>query len=166
MRKQQWVGDLVILQYWNAQVGSRHHVQHTDVGRVKRPARRFPHLSGFGETNLGETDSGANDEFLQEDDGRFVPVRRRTVQCVVYAPLWFISPLAGAASVWIYIGAFYGVKFNKSAVANGLKKPFLNLPFFKRHDFEKTPEYELAYQPKMAMFGFIKVFRKEQLSKP
>lgn len=90
---------------------------------------------------------------LEINDGtmryRFVPEGSRTVQMIVYVLLWVVSPLAGAISVWIYMGAFYGVKFNRSGVTSGLKKPFL--PFFKHRGFQKVPESDPPYQSSIAL---------------
>lgn len=90
---------------------------------------------------------------LEIDDAtliyRLVPVGSRVIQATVYALLWFITPLLGTISVWVYMGAFYGVKFNQSGVTSGLKKPFL--PFFKKSGFKKIPDHDTSYQPDIAM---------------
>lgn len=46
-----------------------------------------------------------------------VPIGSRWVQLVIWILLGIIPILSGVLGVWFYIGAFYGVKFNKMGVA-------------------------------------------------
>ena len=39
-KRQEWQGEHVILQYWNRMTGSSDHIQHGDLGRQDKPARR------------------------------------------------------------------------------------------------------------------------------
>ncbi|KAI9742079.1 MAG: Cell wall alpha-1,3-glucan synthase ags1 [Cirrosporium novae-zelandiae] len=79
---------------------------------------------------------------MELDDGnykyRLVPVGSRLQQIIVYALLWSIPLATAAISVWTYMGAFYGVKFNKIGIVQ--KKSLL--PFaFRRHKFEKLADH-------------------------
>jgi len=66
------------------------------------------------------------------------PVGHRLHQIILFSLLWVIPVTTAAISIWSYMGAFYGVKFNKIGV---IKKKNL-LPFFFRSKFEKIPEYD------------------------
>ncbi|KAL3424555.1 alpha-1,3-glucan synthase [Phlyctema vagabunda] len=63
----------------------------------------------------------------------FIPVGSRSQQVLIFGLLWTIPILTGLISTWAYIGAFYGVKFNKIGISQ--KKGLL--PVFFRSKFEK-----------------------------
>ncbi|TKA69838.1 hypothetical protein B0A49_07425 [Cryomyces minteri] len=76
---------------------------------------------------------------LNDGDYRFrrVPVGSRFHQVLLFALLWTIPVLTGATSIWTYMGAFYGVKFNKFGVG-GAKN--LLPKFGLRRKFEKLAD--------------------------
>lgn len=67
------------------------------------------------------------------------PVGSRLQQIVVFALLWSLPVLAGAISIWTYMGAFYGVKFNKI----GLSMPKGVSWFRSRHKFSKLEDDDI-----------------------
>nr|KAK5444405.1 hypothetical protein LTR18_004109 [Exophiala xenobiotica] len=73
---------------------------------------------------------------LNDGDYRFrlIPAGSRLSQIILFALLWVIPVMTGVVSIWTYMGAFYGVKFNKIGVFQ--RKNIL--PFFRRK-FEKIP---------------------------
>ena len=48
---------------------------------------------------------------------RLIPAGNRIQQVLLFALLWSIPVATGAISIWSYMGAFYGVKFNKFGVS-------------------------------------------------
>lgn len=85
---------------------------------------------------------------LSDSTARFtlVPVGSRTVQIIIYGLLWAIPMATAFLSTWAYIGAFYGVKFNKIGISQ--KKGLI--PFLSRGKFEKIndrDEEELEMKP-------------------
>ncbi|RDW79794.1 putative alpha 1,3 glucan synthase [Coleophoma cylindrospora] len=62
-----------------------------------------------------------------------VPVGSRLVQIIVFSLLLAIPLITAFVSTWAYIGAFYGVKFNKIGISQ--KKGLI--PFLSRGKFEK-----------------------------
>jgi alpha-1,3-glucan synthase len=67
---------------------------------------------------------------------KLIPTGSRLVQVLVFALLWSLPVLTGAISTWTYMGAFYGVKFNKI----GLKMPKGIPSFWNRHKFSKLAD--------------------------
>lgn len=68
-KAQDWTGDHVIVQYWNAITGSSDHVQHGDVNA---PRRRFPHIWLQGPWNQQGFDAGLpNTMHLDEKASRW-----------------------------------------------------------------------------------------------
>jgi alpha-1,3-glucan synthase len=57
------------------------------------------------------------------------PDGSRLVQIIVYALLWALPIVAAALAIWIYMGAFYKIKFNK--IGNPLKGKVSVLGIFK-----------------------------------
>ncbi|KAJ9655509.1 Cell wall alpha-1,3-glucan synthase ags1 [Coniosporium apollinis] len=75
---------------------------------------------------------------LNDADLRFklVLVGSRLHQMLLFAILWTVPVLIATVSVWTYMGAFYGVKFNKIGILQ--KKDFRPLAF--RHKFKKLDD--------------------------
>ncbi|OCK73844.1 glycosyltransferase family 5 protein [Lepidopterella palustris CBS 459.81] len=67
---------------------------------------------------------------------RLIPAGNRIQQVLLFALLWSIPVVTGAVSIWTYMGAFYGVKFNKIGVVQ--KKGLLGFAF--RRKFEKLAD--------------------------
>jgi hypothetical protein len=67
---------------------------------------------------------------------KLIPTGSRLVQVLVFALLWSIPVLTGAISIWTYMGAFYGVKFNKI----GLSMPKGMPSFWNRRKFSKLAD--------------------------
>ena len=67
---------------------------------------------------------------------KLIPAGSRFIQILVFALLWSIPVLTGAISIWTYMGAFYGVKFNKI----GLSMPKGMPSFWNRHKFSKIAD--------------------------
>ncbi|KAG9942709.1 putative alpha 1,3 glucan synthase, partial [Aureobasidium melanogenum] len=67
---------------------------------------------------------------------KLIPAGSRLVQVLTFALLWSLPVLTGAISIWTYMGAFYGVKFNKI----GLSIPKGMPSFWKRHKFTKLAD--------------------------
>ncbi|KAG9697868.1 putative alpha 1,3 glucan synthase, partial [Aureobasidium melanogenum] len=67
---------------------------------------------------------------------KLIPAGSRLVQVLTFALLWSLPVLTGAISIWTYMGAFYGVKFNKI----GLSMPKGMPSFWKRHKFTKLAD--------------------------
>ncbi len=68
-KKQQWVGEHVVVQYWSQKTGSSDHVQHADLGQDGLPPRRFPHVSVQGDFNQYGYDGGLPSDMLLHSDG-------------------------------------------------------------------------------------------------
>jgi alpha-1,3-glucan synthase len=92
-----------------------------------------------------------------------VPVGSRWVQLVIWILLAIIPPTTAVLFVWMYISAFYGVKFNQVGLAG--KKSFLPTPMvaaFKRRNklddmtsFSGTPDFTRSISPTMTQDGAI-----------
>lgn len=56
---------------------------------------------------------------VDESNMRFeiIPVGSQLVQILVYALLWALPIVAAAVGIWIYMGAFYKIKFNKIGIS-------------------------------------------------
>ncbi|KAJ9616593.1 Cell wall alpha-1,3-glucan synthase ags1 [Cladophialophora chaetospira] len=67
---------------------------------------------------------------------RIIPVGNRLHQVILFALLWVIPVVSGAVSIWTYMGAYYGVKFNKIGVSKKTKL----IPFILRRNFEKIAD--------------------------
>ncbi|KAH0360816.1 putative alpha 1,3 glucan synthase, partial [Aureobasidium melanogenum] len=67
---------------------------------------------------------------------KLMPAGSRLVQVLTFALLWSLPVLTGAISIWTYMGAFYGVKFNKI----GLSMPKGMPSCWKRHKFTKLAD--------------------------
>jgi alpha-1,3-glucan synthase len=67
---------------------------------------------------------------------KLIPTGSRLIQVLVFALLWSIPVLTGTVSIWTYMGAFYGVKFNKI----GLKMPNGIPSFWNRRKFSKLAD--------------------------
>jgi alpha-1,3-glucan synthase len=69
-----------------------------------------------------------------------VPAGSRLVQILVFALLWALPIVAASLAIWIYMGAFYKIKFNK--IGNPLKGKAGVLSFFKakRGGFQRLDE--------------------------
>jgi alpha-1,3-glucan synthase len=70
---------------------------------------------------------------------KLVPTGSRYRQLIVFALLWSIPVLTGVISIWTYMGAFYGVKFNASGV---MMKKKIVLPTLFRGKFKRLPDHE------------------------
>ncbi|KAG9926214.1 putative alpha 1,3 glucan synthase, partial [Aureobasidium melanogenum] len=70
---------------------------------------------------------------------KLIPAGSRLVQVLTFALLWSLPVLTGAISIWTYMGAFYGVKFNKI----GLSMPKGMPSFWKRHKFTKLADEDV-----------------------
>ncbi|KAJ5639926.1 uncharacterized protein N7484_007788 [Penicillium longicatenatum] len=71
---------------------------------------------------------------MELNDGKMrfelVPVGQRLHQQIMYLLLWILPVVTGALSIWIYMGAFYHVTFNRTGVGKGLQLG--SLPAFLR----------------------------------
>lgn len=59
----------------------------------------------------------------------FVPEGSRLVQMMVYVLLWMMPIVSAALAIWVYMGAFYKIKFNK--IGNPMKGKASLLGIFK-----------------------------------
>ncbi|KAF2462832.1 uncharacterized protein BDR25DRAFT_298919 [Lindgomyces ingoldianus] len=76
---------------------------------------------------------------------KFVPTGNRAIQVLMFGLLWSLPVLTAAVSIWVYMGAFYGVKFNKIGVT---KQTFATLSFWRRNTFERLPDEEMEERQK------------------
>lgn len=89
-------------------------------------------------TNNGPEGSGLGWRILFNDGTMkyyLVPVGNRWIQLIIYILLAVIPPATGCLFVWLYISAFYAVKFNQVGVAE--KRSFLPVSMaaaFKRRN--------------------------------
>jgi alpha-1,3-glucan synthase len=71
---------------------------------------------------------------LAVDDGTYhfkvIPWGNRWVQLAIFMIMLFMPVTTAAASVWAYMGSFYGVKFNEVGVSD--KRSYLPIPLLKR----------------------------------
>ncbi|KMU73721.1 cell wall alpha-1,3-glucan synthase mok11 [Coccidioides immitis RMSCC 3703] len=70
-KKQQWIGEHVIVEYWNRMVGSSSHMQHGDVDWESDHPRRFPHLFWNGPYNQYGYDAGVRNQMQFNDNGQW-----------------------------------------------------------------------------------------------
>lgn len=66
---QKWEGQHVVVNYWSKAAGSSEHMQHGDLNRGDRPARRWPHAFAEGKWNEWGYDGGLENKFKLIDDG-------------------------------------------------------------------------------------------------
>lgn len=66
-RRQRWMGDHIILQYWSQKTASSAHVQHADIDWSGKPPRWFPNLYAQGPFNDFGYDSGLMNQFTDGD---------------------------------------------------------------------------------------------------
>ncbi|KAL1968942.1 hypothetical protein VTN77DRAFT_776 [Rasamsonia byssochlamydoides] len=89
---------------------------------------------------------------LAMDDGNLqifmIPQGSQKVQIALFVLLGVIPLLTAIASVWIYLRAFYQVKFNKVGVSE--RKSFLSLPFM-----EKSPWANIGDEAESAPGGIL-----------
>lgn len=80
----------------------------------------------------------------------------RFVQLVLFALLWTMPVALAAISIWTYMGAFYGVKFNKIGVSKDALATFMPFAFWRRRQkFEKINDEEMFDVKKSALaLGF------------
>lgn len=76
-----------------------------------------------------------------------VPVGSRLIQILVFSLLWALPVLTGAVSIWAYMGAFYGVKFNKIGLGKA-KIPTFGL-FRRKARFQKLAGDDYAEDHKL-----------------
>lgn len=71
---------------------------------------------------------------------KFVPQGSRLVQILVFSLLWALPIVAAALAIWVYMGAFYKIKFNK--IGNPIKGTAGAFSFFKarRSGFQRLDE--------------------------
>ncbi|KAF2024252.1 hypothetical protein EK21DRAFT_94225 [Setomelanomma holmii] len=148
-KRQQWKGEHVILQYWNRVTGSSDHIQHVDAS-YNGPPRRGPHLFAYGPYNAFGYDGGVNNAFDMDNDGKWKGHVMTKWPLTAQVNVWGINPdgkadagfvfgdidkdvATAAISIWIYMGAFYGVKFNTVGVV------LLDAPIFRQQS--KTEPY-------------------------
>ncbi|KAJ5999260.1 hypothetical protein N7451_007070 [Penicillium sp. IBT 35674x] len=79
---------------------------------------------------------------LNDGNMRFelVPVGQRLHQQILYLLLWVIPVLTGALSIWIYMGAFYHITFNRTGVSTSLQLSFLPAFLRPRQAFKKLED--------------------------
>jgi alpha-1,3-glucan synthase len=76
----------------------------------------------------------------------------RFIQLVLFALLWSLPVATAAVSIWIYMGAFYGVKFNTTGVSKQSLASFAPLAFWRRgHKFEKVNDEETTESKSSAL---------------
>ncbi|KAF2179311.1 glycosyltransferase family 5 protein [Zopfia rhizophila CBS 207.26] len=76
---------------------------------------------------------------------RFVPTGNRFIQVLLFGLSWSLPVLTATISIWTYMGAFYGVKFNKIGVS---KQSLAPLAFWRSEKFQKIPDEEIQYARK------------------
>ncbi|KAI5272965.1 putative alpha 1,3 glucan synthase [Aureobasidium subglaciale] len=67
---------------------------------------------------------------------KLIPTGSRLIQVLIFTLLWSLPILTGVVSIWTYMSAFYGVKFNKI----GLSLPKGMPSFRNRHKFSKLAD--------------------------
>ncbi len=73
-----------------------------------------------------------------------LPAGSRLIQIIVFALLWLMPILTAAGAIWIYMGAFYKIKFNKVGISTkGFSGMFGFLGGKRSKGFEKLDEDEL-----------------------
>jgi alpha-1,3-glucan synthase len=71
---------------------------------------------------------------------KFIPTGLRHIQVIEFGLLWTLPVLTAAISIWIYMGAFYAVKFNQIGVS---KQTIAGLAFWRRgNKFERLRDEE------------------------
>jgi alpha-1,3-glucan synthase len=76
---------------------------------------------------------------------KLVYMGNRFVQLILFTLLWSLPVVTAAISIWIYKGAFYGVKFNKTGVSTQSLAIFASLAFWRRgHKFESVQSEEVV----------------------
>ncbi|KAJ5884926.1 hypothetical protein N7495_009436 [Penicillium taxi] len=81
-----------------------------------------------------------------------VPVGQRLHQQIIYLLLWVLPIVTAALSVWIYMGAFYNITFNRTGV--GIRLPLSFLPAFIRpHKGFKKLSGEEGQETQMVQLG-------------
>lgn len=73
---------------------------------------------------------------------RLVPVGSRLIQILIFSLLWSIPVITGVKSIWIYMGLFYSVKFNKI----GIVPQKILRPFGFRARFKKLKDIDTEDQ--------------------
>ncbi|KAG9187849.1 alpha-1,3-glucan synthase [Alternaria panax] len=89
---------------------------------------------------------------------KFVYVGNRIVQLILFVLLLSLPVATAAISIWIYKGAFYGVKFNKTGVSTQGFAIFTSLLFWRRgHAFESVQLDEVAESKRSTpQLGFVR----------
>lgn len=72
---------------------------------------------------------------------KLVPVGPRLHQQILYLLLWVLPVLTGALSIWIYMGAFYHIIFNRTGVSRSLQLGILQ-GFLRPHQAFKKLDSE------------------------
>jgi alpha-1,3-glucan synthase len=82
----------------------------------------------------------------------------RFIQLVLFALLWSLPVATAAISIWMYMGAFYGVKFNKIGVSKQSLSGFMPFAFWRRgQKFEKINDEEMTEPRRSALqLGFAR----------
>lgn len=83
---------------------------------------------------------------------QLVPEGSRLVQILVFALLWFIPLLAAILGIWIYMGAYYKIKFNKIGIPKKSMAGLFSIFGGKRSGFQRLDgddDHEKGLKPIM-----------------
>lgn len=91
-KQQEWEGEHIIINYWSKATGSSDHVQHSDLARNDKPARRWPHAFIMGVFNQWGSDAGIKNAMQQNGDGEWTYELYTEWPTNISVNVWGINP--------------------------------------------------------------------------
>ncbi|ODQ52039.1 putative cell wall alpha-glucan synthase [Saitoella complicata NRRL Y-17804] len=99
-KAQEWAGEHVMVQYYSSILGSSHHIQHGDVD-YSTP-RRFPNIWAMGVFNEWGYDSGVDNQFKLDSEGKWRWNYMATWPASLQLNMWGMNPDGKPDAQFVY----------------------------------------------------------------